>query len=174
MEKFGKRILHVTQPHTALSTPGRGAALNPLAFVLFARERQWDSATLKVDAFTTRPTRTLAAVLQEQWSIQPALSLLNIRTLILLSSFLTYMLIIPATLQIVSQGRICQDNFAYCHTETEVEGAGIAQLVVLGLAVHIVMGSILLWGNFPVEGIFPLELTWVQTPFPPKLFRMRV
>ena len=52
--------------------------------------------------------------------------------------------------------------------------AGIAQLVVLGLAVHSVAGSILLWGHFPVEGIFPLELTWVQTPFPPKLFRMRV
>ena len=48
------------------------------------------------------------------------------------------------------------------------------QLVVLGLAVHSVMGSILLWGHFPVEGIFPLELTWVQTPFPQKLFRMRV
>ena len=53
-------------------------------------------------------------------------------------------------------------------------GAGIAQLVVLGLAGHSVAGSILLWGHFPVEGIFPLELTWVQTPFPPKLFRMRV
>ena len=38
-------------------------------------------------------------------------------------------------------------------------GAGIAQLVVLGLAVHSVAGSILLWGHFPVEGIFPLELT---------------
>ena len=38
-------------------------------------------------------------------------------------------------------------------------GAGIAQLVVFGLAVHGVAGSILLWGNFPVEGIFPLELT---------------
>ena len=53
-------------------------------------------------------------------------------------------------------------------------GAGIAQLVVLGLAVHSVAGSILLWGHFPVEGIFPLELTWVQTPFPQELFRMRV
>ena len=53
-------------------------------------------------------------------------------------------------------------------------GAEIAQLVVLGLAVHSVAGSILLWGLFPVEGIFPLELTWVQTPFPPKLLRMRV
>ena len=53
-------------------------------------------------------------------------------------------------------------------------GAGIAQLVVLGFAVHRVAGSILLWGHFPVERIFPLELTWVQTPFPPKLFRMRV
>ena len=53
-------------------------------------------------------------------------------------------------------------------------GAGIAQLVVLGLAVHSVAGSILLWGHFPVEGIFPLELTWVQTPFPPKLLWMRV
>ena len=38
-------------------------------------------------------------------------------------------------------------------------GAGIAQLVVHGLAVHGVVGSILLWGHFPVEGIFPLELT---------------
>ena len=46
--------------------------------------------------------------------------------------------------------------------------------VVFGLAVHSVAGSILLLGNFPVEGIFPLELTWVQTPFPQKLFRMRV
>ena len=36
-------------------------------------------------------------------------------------------------------------------------GAGIVQLVVLGLAVHSVAGSILLWGHFPVEGIFPLE-----------------
>ena len=53
-------------------------------------------------------------------------------------------------------------------------GAGITQLVVLGLAVHSVAGSILLWGHFPVEGIFPLELTWVQTPFPQKLFQMRV
>ena len=53
-------------------------------------------------------------------------------------------------------------------------GAEIAQLVVLGLAVHSVAGSILLWGHFPVEGIFPLELTWVQIPFPQKLFRMRV
>ena len=57
---------------------------------------------------------------------------------------------------------------------TTVLGAGIAQLVVHGLAVHGVAGSILLWGHFPVEGIFPLELTWVQTPFPPKLLRMRV
>ena len=30
---------------------------------------------------------------------------------------------------------------------------------------HSVAASILLWGHFPVEGIFPLELTWVQTPF---------
>ena len=49
-----------------------------------------------------------------------------------------------------------------------------SSLVVFGLAVHSVAGSILLWGNFLVEGIFPLELTWVQTPFPQKLFRMRV
>ena len=41
-------------------------------------------------------------------------------------------------------------------------------LVVFGLAVHSVASSILLWGNFPVEGIFPLELTCVQTPFPKK------
>ena len=51
-----------------------------------------------------------------------------------------------------------------------------SSLVVFGLAVHSasVAGSILLWGNFLVEGIFPLELTWVQTPLPKKLFRMRV
>ena len=54
------------------------------------------------------------------------------------------------------------------------ETAGMAQLVVLGLAVHSVAGSILLWGHFPVGGSFPLELTWVQAPFPKKLFQMRV
>ena len=69
-----------------------------------------------------------------------------------------------------SQG---QDHWK-CYRKAEV-GAGIAQLVVLGLAVHSVAGSILLWGHFPVEGIFfPLELTWVPTPFPQKLLRMRV
>ena len=55
-----------------------------------------------------------------------------------------------------------------------VTGGRNSSLVVFGLAVHSVTGSILLWGDFPVEGIFPLELTWVQTPFPPKLFWMRV
>ena len=50
------------------------------------------------------------------------------------------------------------------------DGAGIAQLVVLGLTVHSVAGSILLWGHFLVEGIFPLELIWVQTPFPQNSF----
>ena len=35
---------------------------------------------------------------------------------------------------------------------------------------HSVAGSILLWGHFPVEGNFPLELTWVQTPFPQNSF----
>ena len=64
---------------------------------------------------------------------------------------------------------------SWCSEEIiKISGAGIAQLVVLGLAVHSVAGSILLWGHFPVEGIFPLELTWVQTPFPQKLLRMRV
>ena len=61
--------------------------------------------------------------------------------------------------------------FAHIHS---IAGAGIVQLVVLGLAVHSVAGSILLWGHFPVQGIFPLELTWVQTPFPQKLLQMRV
>ena len=55
-----------------------------------------------------------------------------------------------------------------------LNGGWNSSLVVVELAVHSVAGSILLWGNFPVEGIFPLELTWVQTPFPKKLFRMRV
>ena len=50
-------------------------------------------------------------------------------------------------------------------------GGRNSSLVVFGLAVHSVAGSILLWGNFSVEGIFPLELTWVQTPFPKNSFR---
>ena len=71
----------------------------------------------------------------------------------------------------VKKRRVTQVSYELYRTHL---GAGIAQLVVLGLAVHNVAGSILLWGHFPVEGIFPLELTWVQTPFPQKLFRMRV
>ena len=35
-----------------------------------------------------------------------------------------------------------------CLQFKSVTGAGIAQLVVLGLAVHSVVGSILLWGHF--------------------------
>ena len=46
-----------------------------------------------------------------------------------------------------------------------------SSLVVYGLAVDSVAGSILLWGNFPVEGIFPLELTWVQAPVPKNSLR---
>ena len=57
---------------------------------------------------------------------------------------------------------------SFFQVESYQSGAGIAQLVVLGLAVHSVANSILLWGHFPVEGIFPLELTWVQTPVPQK------
>ena len=53
-------------------------------------------------------------------------------------------------------------------------GGPNSSLIVFGLAVYSVAGSILLWGNFTEEGIFPLELTWVQTPFPKKLFWMRV
>ena len=49
-----------------------------------------------------------------------------------------------------------------------------SSVVVFGLDVHSVAGSILLWGHFPVEGIFPMELPWVQTPVSKKLFRMRV
>ena len=77
-----------------------------------------------------------------------------------------------------SEGEVPQDmrnaNAVTMYKNKDVMGAGIAQLVVHGLAVHGVAGSILLWGHFPVEGIFPLELTWVQTPFPQKLLRMRV
>ena len=50
----------------------------------------------------------------------------------------------------------------------DIYGGWNSSLVVFRLAVHSVAGSILLWGNLPVEGIFPLELTWVQTPFPLK------
>ena len=59
-------------------------------------------------------------------------------------------------------------TFEYLSVFTAALGGRNSSLVVFGLAVHRVAGSILLWGNFPVEGIFPLELIWVQTPFPPK------
>ena len=62
----------------------------------------------------------------------------------------------------------------YIYIYIYIYGGRNSSLVVSGFAVHSVAGSILLWGNFQVEGIFPLELTWAQTPFPPKLFRMRV
>ena len=72
-------------------------------------------------------------------------------------------------------------SFCRCLTHWKTNTAFICKcggrnssLVVFGLPVHSVTGSIILWGNFSVEGIFPLELTWVQTPFPQKLFRMRV
>ena len=47
-------------------------------------------------------------------------------------------------------------------------GAGIAQLVVLRLAVHSVRGSIFLWGHFPVEGIFSLGVNMGSNSIPPK------
>ena len=42
------------------------------------------------------------------------------------------------------------------HFSSSVGGRN-SSLVVFGLVVHSVAGSILLWGNFPEEGIFPLE-----------------
>ena len=66
-----------------------------------------------------------------------------------------------------------QQDFSRSSYTSDIGGRN-SSLAVFGLAVHSVAGSILLWGNFPVEGTFPLELTWVQTPFPQKLFRMRV
>ena len=49
----------------------------------------------------------------------------------------------------------------------EVWGRNIS-LVAFGLAVHSVAGSILLWGNFPVEGIFPLGVNMGSNSIPPK------
>ena len=76
-------------------------------------------------------------------------------------------------LPVVPQSRLSKDVWAFQlilrHLLDVVLGGRNTLLVVFGLAVE---GF--LWGNFPVEGIFPLELTWVQTPFPQKLFRMRV
>ena len=63
------------------------------------------------------------------------------------------------------------DSTAACANReliSNTRGGPNSLLVVFGLAVHSIAGSILLWGNCPVEGIFPLELTGVQTPFPPK------
>ena len=47
-------------------------------------------------------------------------------------------------------------------------GAGIAQLVVLGLAVHSVAGSILLWGTFSGTGDFSLGVNMGSNSIPPK------
>ena len=55
-------------------------------------------------------------------------------------------------------------------SRSEVFTGRNSSLVVFGLAAHSVAGSILLWGHFPVEGIFPLELTWARTPFPKNSF----
>ena len=46
--------------------------------------------------------------------------------------------------------------------------AGIAQLVVLVLAVHSVAGSTLLWGHLPVEGDFSLGVNMGSNSIPPK------
>ena len=69
---------------------------------------------------------------------------------------------------------LSQSPFTYLCLLKCKQGGRNSSLVVFVLAVHSVAGSILLWRNFPVEGIFPFELTWVQTPFPKKLFRMKV
>ena len=46
-------------------------------------------------------------------------------------------------------GYICGKRVKYVGNDLDMwQGAGIAQLVVLGLAVHGVAGSILLWGHF--------------------------
>ena len=47
-------------------------------------------------------------------------------------------------------------------------GGRNSSLVVFGLAVHSVVRSILLWGNFPVEGIFPLGVNMGSNSIPPK------
>ena len=52
-------------------------------------------------------------------------------------------------------------------------GAGIAQWLCVGLAVMLDAASwVQSWDIFfLVERIFPLELTWVLTPFPQNSFR---
>ena len=47
-------------------------------------------------------------------------------------------------------------------------GGRNSSLVVFGLAVHSVAGSILLWGHFPVEGIFSLGVNMGSNSIPPK------
>ena len=49
----------------------------------------------------------------------------------------------------------------------ELTGAGIAQLVVLGLAVHSIAGSILLWEHFG-RGDFSLGVNMGSNSIPPK------
>ena len=47
-------------------------------------------------------------------------------------------------------------------------GVRSSSLVLFGLAVHSVAGSILLWGNFPVKGIFSLGVNIGSNSIPPK------
>ena len=80
----------------------------------------------------------------------------------------------------VSLGQICSDMSRCCHTEIKAADRGPEKLFgnVLGLLSCLMQcrgfDPPLRRFFFPVEGIFPLELTWVLTPVPLKLFRMRV
>ena len=61
--------------------------------------------------------------------------------------------------------------------EQNSAGVTLAQLVVQCVGLAVLRNASLPVrpsSELPVEGIFPLELTWFLTPFPPKLFRMRV
>ena len=75
------------------------------------------------------------------------------------------------------EGMCAQTRLWFMLSSKKVVGNGVRTRVGLNSSVgsawarcHSVAGSILLWGHFPVEGIFPLELTWVQTPFPQNSF----
>ena len=63
--------------------------------------------------------------------------------------------------------RIVWERLLHC-VKGKYNGCCISfSLVAFGLTVHSVVGLILLWGNFPVEGIFPLS-NMGSNSIPPK------
>ena len=66
---------------------------------------------------------------------------------------------------------LVNDVTSFCPESFKVNeggGGGNSSLVVFVLTVYSVAGSILLWGNFLVEGIFSLGVNMGSNSIPPK------